>query len=129
MNAQWSVVPLGDVLVERQEEPSSSDLAGGVVRIVSKIGFDDGRIQLRVAGQTKTGMILIRPGDLVLSGINAAKGAIAIYGEENSEPIAATIHYGTYIPRKDRTDVRFLWWLLRSRTFKDLLLQYVPGGI
>jgi type I restriction enzyme S subunit len=74
-------------------------------------------------------MILIRPGDLVLSGINATKGAIAIYDELETEPIAATIHYGAYIPNKERVDVRFLWWLLRSQVFRDILLEYLPGGI
>ena len=74
-------------------------------------------------------MILIKPGDLVVSGINAAKGAIAIYGEENKSSIAATIHYGSYIPDKSKVDVQYLWRLLRSDTFRDLLQEYVPGGI
>ena len=52
-----------------------------------------------------------------------------MYGEENTQPIAATIHYGAYIPNKERIDVRYLWWLLRSGTFRDLLLEFVPGGI
>ena len=86
-------------------------------------------IQIAQIVKSKTNMILIRPGDLVLSGINAAKGAIAIYGEENKKPIAATIHYGSYIPNNERVDITFLWWLLRSGTFRDLLLEYVPGGI
>jgi type I restriction enzyme S subunit len=117
------------VLAERQEVPDPNALTSGAIRIVSKIGFNDGLIQLRTGVETKTGMILIRPGDLVLSGINAAKGAIAIYGEEKHQPIAATIHYGAYIPRKDLVDLRYLWWLLRSGTFRDLLGKYVPGGI
>lgn len=129
MSKAWLKIPLGDVLTERREMPDSGALATGAVRIVSKIGFNAGQIQLRADGETKTGMILIRPGDLVVSGINAAKGAIAIYGEENTEPIAATIHYGAYIPNKDRIESRYLWWLLRSGTFRDLLLEYVPGGI
>jgi len=129
MSKTWSQVPLGAILTERQEVPSDSSLTSGETPIVAKIGFDDGRIQLRTDGRTKTGMILIRPGDLVISGINAAKGAIAIYGEENTRPIAATIHYGAYIPNKARVDISFLWWLLRSRTFRNLLLEYVPGGI
>lgn len=129
MSKHWPLVPLGNVLTERQEVPSDDALASGEIPIVAKIGFDDGRIQLRAEGQTKTGMILIRPGDFVVSGINAAKGAIAIYGEENTRPIAATIHYGAYIPQKERIDVSFLWWLLRSCTFRDLLLEYVPGGV
>jgi type I restriction enzyme S subunit len=129
MNKAWPMVPLGEVLIERKEVPSAESLANGDIRIVAKIGFNDGKIQLRSGCETKTGMILARPGDLLISGINAAKGAIAIYGEENTEPIAATIHYGAYIPKKDRVDVRYLWWLLRSNTFRDHLQKFVPGGI
>ncbi len=129
MTGGFPIVPLGEVLTERKEVPADDALSNGKIRIVAKVGFSDGRIQFRADGQTKTGMILIRPGDLVISGINAAKGAIAVYDEENIEPIAATIHYGAYIPNKVCVDVSYLWWLLRSRTFRDLLLQYVPGGI
>jgi type I restriction enzyme S subunit len=125
----WSTVPLAEVLTERQEVPDPNSLISGEVRIVSKIGFNDGLIRLRTDVETKTGMILIRPGDLLVSGINAAKGAIAIYGEDNTKPITATIHYGAYIPNKDRVDIRYLWWLLRSGTFRDLLVEYLPGGI
>lgn len=125
----WQSTPLGEVLTERKETPSTAELASGAVRIVSKIGFNDGRIQIRAGTMTRTGMILARPGDLVVSGINAAKGAIAIYGEENSNPVAATIHYGAYIPDKGRVDVRFLWWLLRSQIFRDILDTNLPGGI
>jgi type I restriction enzyme S subunit len=123
------MVLLEEILRERQEVPSAEALANGGIRIVAKIGFNDGKIQFRNGSETKTGMILVRPGDLLVSGINAAKGAIAIYGEENTEPITATIHYGAYIPNKSRVDVNYLWWLLRSNTFRDLLLRYVPGGI
>ena len=125
----WKNVPLSNVLIERKEKPSDEALATGATRIVSKISFNDGLIQLRQEAKTKTGMILIRPGDLVVSGINAAKGAIAIFDQKESEPIAATIHYGAYIPDSKQIDVRYLWWLLRSNTFRDLLNQYVPGGI
>jgi len=129
MSADWSMVPLREVLTERQETPSDYALASGQISIIAKIGFNDGKIQLRNDGQTKTKMILIRPGDLVISGINAAKGAVSIYGEENANPIAATIHYSSYLPDKDKIDIRYLWWLLRSGKFRDLLLEYVPGGI
>ncbi|MBI4245025.1 MAG: restriction endonuclease subunit S [Planctomycetes bacterium] len=129
MSKHWPRVPLGEVLTERQETPSDEDLLSGRVRIVAKIGFNDGKIQLRESVETKTKMILIRPGDFVVSGINAAKGAVAVYGEENPESIAATIHYGAYIPNKNRVNVSYLWWLLRSQTFRDLLSEYVPGGI
>jgi len=129
MNMLWQSILLGEILTERQEVPSAGALASGEIRIVAKISFNDGKIQLRADGQTKTGMILIRPGDLVISGVNAAKGAIAVYDEGNTEPIAATIHYGAYIPNRRRVHLKYLWWLLRSQMFRDLLLEYIPGGI
>ncbi len=52
-----------------------------------------------------------------------------MYGQQNSRPIAATIHYAAYFPNERRVDIQFLWWLLRSATFRDLLLEYLPGGI
>lgn len=129
MNDHWQSVPLGNVLTERREKPSEEKLTTGATRVVSKISFNDGRIQLREDGETKTGMILIQPGDLVVSGINAAKGAIALYEANETNPIAATIHYGAYIPNKSKVDVKYLWWLLRSNTFRELLNRFVPGGI
>lgn len=100
MTNGWQEVLLGEVLTERKETPSPESLENGEVSIVSKIGFNEGKIELRADGKTKTGMILARPGDLVISGINATKGAIAIYPETARKPIAATIHYGAYIPKK-----------------------------
>jgi len=129
MKYRWPLTPLGEILTERREVPSSEDIESGRIRIIEKISFDSGRIHLRLDGSTKTGMILVRPGDLLVSGINAAKGAIAIYDESAHEPIAATIHYGAYIPKSDRVNVQFLWRMLRSRFFQDLLLEFVPGGI
>jgi len=125
----WPNVPLGEVLSERREKPLDDALARGQLRIVLKIGFNDGLIQLRTYSHTRTDMILIRPGDLVISGINAVKGAIAIYGEENVEPIAATIHYGAYVVNQQRADITYLWRLLRSGIFQELLKDHLPGGI
>lgn len=129
MRHPWPTAPLGEVITERKEQPTAEDLALGNIKIVEKISFDSGLIQLRTGGETKTKMILARPGDLLVSGINAAKGAIALYDDQNIEPIAATIHYGAYIPNQYRVSVKFLWWLLRSQFFKELLLEHVPGGI
>jgi type I restriction enzyme, S subunit len=129
MTHKWLLRPLGDVLTERREKPTIDDLDAGRVRIIEKISFNTGRIQLRTDCRTKTGMILVRPGDVVVSGINAAKGAIAIYDEAATVPAAATIHYGAYSIKPGVADVRFLWWLLRSRFFQERLVEYVPGGI
>jgi type I restriction enzyme S subunit len=129
MSAAWPDIPLGEFLVERREAPSDIDLLTGKTRIVDKVSFNDGRIHLRQSQETKTGMILVRPGDILVSGINAAKGAIAIHDAEASEPLAATIHYGAYQADEARAYPKFLWWLLRSNFFRDLLARHVPGGI
>lgn len=129
MNAAWETVQLGDILTERRETPLDIELLAGHIRIVDKVSFNDGRIHLRQSQETKTGMIIVRPGDILVSGINAAKGAIAIYDPEASSPIAATIHYGSYQVDPARACPRFLWWLLRSNLFRDLLSRHVPGGI
>ncbi len=129
MKNDWQTVLLGEILAARQETPSPIDLESGRVRVIAKIGFNDGVIQLRNGGETKTGMILIRPNDLVISGINAAKGAIAIYDPNATEPIAATIHYSSYSHNKDRVDLHFLWYLLRSEAFRTSLNQNLAGGI
>lgn len=124
----WGSVPLGEVLTPRTERPTDEELLSGRVPIVDKISFSTGRISLRPGGDTKTGMILVRGGDLLVSGINAAKGAIAIH-EPEAGPVAATIHYGAYVVNPERADRRYLWWLLRSAVFREVLLEKVPGGI
>jgi len=129
MNSGWPWTSLGEVLLERNETPIQEDVLAGQIRIVAKISFSTGTIDLRSSVETKTPMILVHPGDLLVSGINAAKGAIALYGEENKLPIAATIHYGCYQIFKAKAEPRFLWWLLRSEFFREILSRSVPGGI
>jgi type I restriction enzyme S subunit len=124
----WPVVPLSSFLRERRESPKEEDLETGATRIISKIRFD-GTIEFRVTSETKTNMILAYPGDLVISGINAAKGAIAILNEQLSVPVAATIHYGAYSINTALMNPSYLWWYLRSAPFREELLRANPGGI
>jgi len=72
-------------------------------------------------------MILIKKGDLVISGINVEKGALAVY--EGEEDILATIHYSSYIFDTTKIDIDFLKVFLRSPDFIQLLKEQVPGGI
>lgn len=118
-----------EVLKERTEKPSIESVILGDIPIVKKISFSTGKIELRETSKTKTNMISIQPGDLVISGINAAKGAIAIYGEENSKSAAATIHYSSYQVRLKKADIKYLWFYMRSDFFKKVLINELPGGI
>ena len=128
MSTDWNLVSLAKILTERKESPQIEDLISGNISIIEKIKFNTGKIQLRGDVKTKTNMILIKPGDLVISGINAAKGAVAIYSNSKNN-IAATIHYSSYIVSTEKADIKYLWWLLRSKKFKEILLKYLPGGI
>src|SRR5437879_6853304 len=96
------IVRLSDMLDERKESPEPGALEKANLRVISKIGFREGIIQLRTDAETRTKMILVYPGDLVISGINATKGAIGICTLENRQPIAATIHYSVYTPKIDK---------------------------
>ncbi len=129
MKTGWPKVKLGEVLRCRQELPDMEELLSGRVPIVNKIGFKAGVLEFRGEPKTKTNMILIRPGDLVMSGINAIKGAIAIYPKEANSVAAATIHYSAYEVLSSQADGPFLWWFFRSRFFKNLLVAEMPEGI
>lgn len=129
MGNKWSKIALGKILSERREEPNQDEVASGVVRIVGKISFSNGRIEFRSDYESKTRLISINPGDIVLSGINAAKGAIAIYGTQELYPAAATIHYSSYEINEKKASREFLWWYFRSNAFRLVLAQALPGGI
>ena len=127
--AHWQEVRLADVLTERTDTPDPMKIEDGTIPIVSKISFSTGTIELRNDRKTRTKMILARAGDLLVSGINAAKGAIALHDATRNAPIAATIHYAAYCPDESRADVRYLWYLLRSEAFRTILKRNLPGGV
>lgn len=129
MPERWPQVALGEILTERNETPDPVLVRTGDIPIISKIRFSDGGIEYRTDSETNTKMILIHPGDLVLSGINAMKGAIAIYTPETTRKAAATIHYAAYQVNNERVDIRYLWWLLRSQYFQEILSLQIPQGI
>ena len=75
--ASWKTVRIGDFLFERKGKYNPDDKAVvGLPRLV-KIDFS-GRFHV-FPKVSRTNMILIKQGDLVISGINVTKGAIGIY--------------------------------------------------
>ena len=126
---KWEEVQLNEVLIERKETPDPVALGTGEIRIISKIGFNTGEMEFRDGTATKTKMIQFQPGDLVFSGINAAKGAVAIYPSTEEKPASATMHYSAYFVNSERADTTFLWQLFRSKAFQHILSQSLPGGI
>lgn len=122
----WERTTLSDFLTERDGRIKYEHANQLGLQRIKKIDFS-GNIHLDADTDTKTDMICVKSGDLVVSGINAAKGAIAVYGDK--EDVLATIHYSAYEFNSDRISVDFLKWFFKSSEFSDLLKEQIPGGI
>ncbi len=116
---------IGEFLFEREGKykPDSEEIAG--LKRIDKIDFSG---NFHIASKpSKTNMILVCSGDLVISGINVAKGAMGIY--YGKEDVTATIHYSSYTFDKSIIDVDYFKRFLKSAEFIRLLQEQVKGGI
>ncbi|MBU2104289.1 MAG: restriction endonuclease subunit S, partial [Nanoarchaeota archaeon] len=118
-------IRINNFLKERPDrfKPAEANKLG--LKRLNKIDFS-GKIHLSNK-KTNTNMILIKPGDLVISGINVEKGAITIYQE--NEDILATIHYSSYEFDEDKINVEYFKWFLKSKIFKNIVNSQIGGGI
>ena len=122
---RWRRTRIGEFLFEREGKykPDSEQIVG--LKRIDKIDFSG---NFHIAQKpSKTNMILIRHGDLVISGINVAKGAMGIY--HGDEDVTATIHYSSYTFDKSKIDVDYFKRFLKSAEFIRLLQEQVKGGI
>ena len=118
-------VKIGDFLTERTGRYKPDDPTISKYQRLDKIDFF-GTIHLSTK-PTKTDMILVQPGDLVISGINVAKGAVSVY--QGTEPVCATIHYSSYTFNKRIVDLDFFRFFVKSPVFLEALKRQVKGGI
>jgi type I restriction enzyme, S subunit len=121
----WKTVTFGRFLKERRGKykPQQANELG--LQRVEKIEFSG---TIFVGDKpTNTDMILVKPGDLLISGINAEKGAIAVY--EGEQDVLATIHYSAYQYDEDQIDIDYLKWFLKSDVFRKLLKANAANGI
>lgn len=116
---------VSDFLTVRNDrfKPNEAESLG--LKRIDKIDFS-GNIYLSDK-PTNTDMILARKGDLVISGINAAKGALAIYHGE--EDVLATIHYSSYQFDEKKINIDYLQNFVKSPVFQHTLKQQVKGGM
>ncbi len=124
-----SLIPLRDVLRPRAEVPPVESVLSGDVPIVAKVRFADGGIELRASSDSRTDLILVRRGDLLVSGINALKGAVALHPKDAPSDVAATIHYGAYELNEARVLPRYMHEYLRSPAFRRRAVSQLPNGI
>ena len=121
----WKKVKIGDFLTEREGRYKPDDESIAQYQRLDKIDFS-GAVHLSNK-PTKTDMILVKPGDLVISGINVAKGALTVY--RGNEPVCATIHYSAYTFNEKLVDVDYFKYFVKSPAFLETIKQQVKGGI
>lgn len=122
---EWKKVRIGEFLTERQGRYKPNDNAIATYKRLDKIDFS-GTAHISEK-PSKTDMIVVQPGDLVISGINVAKGAIAVY--QRTEPVTATIHYSSYIFDDSVVDLEYFKYFVKSPTFIETLKKQAKGGI
>ncbi|KAF5427786.1 type I restriction enzyme, S subunit [Candidatus Methanomarinus sp.] len=122
----WKTVEIGSFLKERRDRFKPEEANTLDLKRIEKIDFQ-GKIHVIDHKPTKTNMILVKKGDLVISGINVEKGALAVYEED--EDALATIHYSSYVYDENQVDIEYLKWFLKSRTFQDIVKKQAGGGI
>lgn len=122
----WQKTKISEFLTERTDrfKPDKANELG--LPRIEKIDFS-GTIYINNFKPTKTGMILVKDGDLVISGINVEKGALAIYKGETD--VLATIHYSSYTYDENKIDIEYLKWYLQSNIFRNILKEQVKSGI
>ena len=123
--SEWKKVKIGEFLTEREDRYKPNDKIIAQYQRLDKIDFS-GTIHISNK-PTKTDMILVQPGDLVISGINVAKGAIAVY--QGDTPVCATIHYSAYTFNASIVDLEYFKYFVKSPAFVEVLKQQVKGGI
>ena len=123
--SEWKKVKIGDFLTEREGRYKPDDSKISKYKRLDKIDFS-GTIHISDK-PTKTDMIIVHPGDLVISGINVAKGAVAVY--QGDEPVCATIHYSSYTYDSSKVDLDYFKYFVKSPEFIAALQKQVKGGI
>lgn len=123
--SKWNNIKISNFLYEREGIYKPNNPKVKNLKRLQKIDFA-GNIHF-VDKKSKTNMIIIKQGDLVISGINVSKGALAVY--EGKEDITATIHYSSYTFNRNKISIDFLKLFLKSPKFILLLKNQVKGGI
>ncbi|MFH1975455.1 MAG: restriction endonuclease subunit S [Pseudomonadota bacterium] len=123
--AEWEETQVSEFLKERVGRHKPNDPIVKKLKRLDKIDFSGG---MHFSDKSsKTDMIIAKKGDLVISGINVAKGALAVY--DGIGDIAATIHYSSYQFDDNKINVEYFKRFLKSPKFIQLLKDQVKGGI
>jgi type I restriction enzyme S subunit len=108
----WVVIPLCRISALRSEIATCDEIDSRSVLLLDRISFEEGKIYAGSRTSTKMTQHKSYNGDIVVSKINARKGAIGI--ADTDKPIGVTVHFRVLIPDIKIINNRFLWLALRS---------------
>jgi Restriction endonuclease S subunits len=111
-HCSWPVTPLSKISSMRFEMATKNEIETGQVLMLDRISFDEGKVFAGNREETKMSQYKAYRGDIVVSKINARKGAIGIV--ESDLPVGTTIHFRVLIPDSTQIDTKFLQLALRS---------------
>ncbi len=109
---EWTTYPLSQLVKIRMEEATKEEISTHSILLLDRISFDEGKVFAGKRLQTQMKQFKGYKGDIVVSKINAKKGAVGVV--KGDFHIGSTIHFRTLIPNCDLIDTRFLWLALRS---------------
>lgn len=124
--SNWPTCPLYKIASVRSDIIPPQEIRSGKVLMLDRVSFDKGEVH--AGGRTSTKMVQYRakPGDIVISKINARKKAIGIVTGKHD--VGITIHFRALIPNNHFVDTRFLWLALRSQ-FCTNQFEINTGGV
>ncbi len=121
----WEKTPLGLLVTIRNDEATKDEIEKGAVLLLDRISFDEGKVYSGKKTATRMKQFKGYFGDIVVSKINARKGAIGIV--EGNDTIGSTIHFRTLIPNNKKIDTKFLWLALRSSFCRNQFVILTGG--
>jgi len=121
----WPVIPLSEITTLRFEVSKKSEIENQQVLLLDRISFDEGKVFAGNRVETKMSQYKAYKGDIIVSKINARKGAIGVV--ETDIPVGTTIHFRVLTPDNSRIDTKFLQQALRS-SFCRNQFEILTGG-
>ena len=123
--AEWQETEVNEFLKERAGRYKPDDPIVTKLKRLDKIDFSG--VMHFSDKSSKTNMIIAKKGDLVISGINVAKGALAVYDGNND--ITATIHYSSYQFDEEKINVEYFKRFLDEQKSVDIEALYIDDDV
>ena len=121
----WPTILLSEITTIRFEKATEHEIRNTQILLLDRISFDEGKVYAGNRDKTKMSQYRAYKGDIIVSKINARKGAIGVV--KTNTPIGTTIHFRVLMPDNSKIDTTFLHLALRS-SFCRNQFEILTGG-